>query len=230
MQSQLIATPMVDYQTPTIQALINERQWKSLPTLKAAEQIYLFVRDEIQFGYSENDTLKASEVLKQKYGQCNTKGTLLIALFRGCGIPARLHGFKISNALKRGIIPPWLTWLAPNSIIHSWVEVYLQNQWVELEGYIIDKPYLEQVQMKFAGQTRFTGLGISTPCLKNPDVEFALTGTYIQRESITEDLGTFTQPDDFYKKYANLNVIQRFFYRSFVRKLINTRVKKMRNG
>lgn len=36
---------------------------------------YLFVRDEIKFGYNESDDISASKVLKDGYGQCNTGST-----------------------------------------------------------------------------------------------------------------------------------------------------------
>lgn len=37
------------------------------------------------------DALTASEVLKQGQGFCNPKATLLVALMRAAGIPARMH-------------------------------------------------------------------------------------------------------------------------------------------
>lgn len=48
---------------------------------------YNFVRDEILFGYNADDTILASRVLAEGYGQCNTKGTLFMALLRGADIP-----------------------------------------------------------------------------------------------------------------------------------------------
>ena len=41
------------------------------------------MRNDILFGYNSSDLLTAEEVLKDGYGQCNTKATLLMALFRG---------------------------------------------------------------------------------------------------------------------------------------------------
>ena len=36
-------------------------------------EVYSFVRNEIKFGYNKGDDIIASEVLKDGYGQCNTK-------------------------------------------------------------------------------------------------------------------------------------------------------------
>lgn len=35
---------------------------------------------------------------------------------------------------------------APQNIFHSWVEVYLDGVWYELEAFILDKAYLSQLQ------------------------------------------------------------------------------------
>ena len=47
------------------------------------------------------------------YGQCNTKGTLFIALLCAVGVPCRIRGFTIDKKLQS----------APASILHSWLEV-----------------------------------------------------------------------------------------------------------
>lgn len=62
--------------------------------------IYNFVRDDIKLGYNADDRISASQVLKYGYVECNTKGTLLIALFRAFGISSRFHGFTIYNELQ----------------------------------------------------------------------------------------------------------------------------------
>ena len=59
---------------------------------KKLENLFYYVRDEILFYFPENgDLMKASETIKQGGGQCNTKGTLLVALCRAVGIPARIR-------------------------------------------------------------------------------------------------------------------------------------------
>ncbi len=99
MESYLKPTPMLDFRHPQIQQLVRERGWGGRTDDEMAREIYEFVRDEIAFGYNRDDTLSASEVLRDGYGQCNTKGTLLMALLRAAGIPARFHGFTIYNDL-----------------------------------------------------------------------------------------------------------------------------------
>lgn len=73
-------TVILNYDHPTIKDLIQNKQWLDLPLKERKTAVYSFVRDEIKFGYNRNDAISASEVLKDGYGQCNTKGTLLMAL------------------------------------------------------------------------------------------------------------------------------------------------------
>lgn len=230
-ENYLKATAMVDFNHADIQQLVTQRAWKGLGTYAAIGAIYRFVRDEINFGYNQDDLLSASKVLQDGYGQCNTKGTLLMALFRAVGIPTRFHGFTIYNQLQKGAIPSYIFILAPKRIIHSWVEVYYQDKWINLEGYIIDQPYLAQVQLGFKEQCQqFSGYGIATSCLSAPKIDWTGEDTYIQSEGIADDFGVYAQPDDFYQQYGgNLSGVKKFLYKYILRHVINANVKRIRS-
>ena len=89
--SLLRSTPLLDTQHPDIERLVAERGWRVLPMRERIGAVYDFVRDEIAFGCNEADDLPASRVLADGHGQCNTKGTLLMALLRSVGVPCRLN-------------------------------------------------------------------------------------------------------------------------------------------
>lgn len=226
----LIATPMLDFNHPQVQTLITQRKWQQLSPHDAIGAIYYFVRDEIRFGYNADDRLPASRVLNDGYGQCNTKGTLLIALLRAIGISTRFHGFTIYNELQQGAIPNYLFSFAPQRILHSWVEVYYNDCWINLEGYILDKPYLKQIQKRFASQhEQFSGFAISTPCLTKPDIDWKGSDTYIQRDGIADDFGVYNQPDEFYSDHgSNLSGIKKLLFRYVLRHLMNLNVNHIR--
>ncbi|GAA5317058.1 MAG: transglutaminase-like domain-containing protein [Candidatus Pelagadaptatus aseana] len=226
----LKTTSMLDFEHPSIRALISEKGWQRLSKYDATGEIYKFVRDDILFGYNADDTITASQVLKDGYGQCNTKGTLLMALLRAVDIPTRFHGFTIYNELQKGAIPNYLFGFAPDRIIHSWVEVFLNERWINLEGYILDRPYLKKVQTAFSSQcTQFSGFGISTNSLQNPPIDWQGEDTYIQSEGIADDFGVYSQPDDFYQGYgSNLSGIKKWLFRYLLRHLMNLNVKRIR--
>ena len=87
------------------------------------------MNDVILFGYNTDDKIKASRVLKDGYGQCNTKGTLLMALLRACGIPCRIHGFMIDKILQKGAMTGLVYKFWPDEIFHSYVEAYVCGEW-----------------------------------------------------------------------------------------------------
>jgi transglutaminase-like putative cysteine protease len=225
-------TSMLDFMHPHIQNLVETKEWKKLSQYDAIGAIYNYVRDEIRFGYNKDDRLTASQVLKDGYGQCNTKGTLLMALLRAVGIATRFHGFTIYNELQRGAIPNYLFKVAPDRIIHSWVEVYQVGRWINLEGYILDNDYLQQVQNRFSKQSdSFSGYAIATKCLSNPSIDWKGQDTYIQSEGIADDFGIFTQPEDFYSAHgSNLSGIKKVMFRYVLRHLVNWNVNKIRTN
>ena len=97
MHDYLAETKMLDYSNENIKQLIRERKWSDMAEFERLKTIYTFVRDEILFGYNVDDSVPASRVLRDGYGQCNTKGTLFMALLRACDIPCRVHGFTIDK-------------------------------------------------------------------------------------------------------------------------------------
>ena len=97
----IVHPKMLDYNNGEIQRLIQEKGWRNLSEFECIKSIYNFIRDDILFGYNVDDNIPASKVLKDGYGQCNTKGTLFMALLRACNIPCRVHGFTIDKELQK---------------------------------------------------------------------------------------------------------------------------------
>ncbi len=224
-------TLMLDFKVPAIAALIEERGWSRLPQTDRIGAIYDFVRDDIPFGYNRADDISASSVLRDGYGQCNTKATLLMALLRGVGVPCRLHGFTIHKTLQRGVVPeavyPW----APAEILHSWVEVELDGDWLNLEGFILDSLYLQAIQAAFPDQDNLCGYGVGTDRLCAPHVQWTGKDTYIQKTGIARDLGTFASPDVFFENRKQaIGSFRERLYRHAIRHWMNARVRKIRNG
>ncbi len=224
-------TILLDYKHLSIQSIINNRKWRDLSKRGKINQIYLFVRDEILFGYNKSDNIQASKILNDGYGQCNTKSTLLMALFRAVNIPCRFHGFTINKALQKGAISGIWYNLAPKNIVHSWVEVNYKNKWRNLEGVILDKKYLTQLQNKYKNCTgTFCGYGVYTNNFQDPEIDWDENDTYIQKLGINQDFGVFNSPDEFYTKHRqNLSPLKRIIYETLVRKIMNKNIRKIRN-
>ena len=231
MEQYLRETPMLNFSAANIQRLINDRGWENEDVYHRIRQIYDFVRDEILFGYNVDDSIPASRVLSDGYGQCNTKGTLFMALLRGVGVPCRVHGFTIDKKLQRGAMTGIIYKNAPVNIFHSWVEVYLEGVWYELEAFILDKQYLSQLQKINAGcQGAFCGYGVAVKDFRNPVIDFNRNNTYIQSEGINQDFGIYDCPDDLLKEHhQEMSAFKAFLYRNLGRHLMNYNIKKIRN-
>jgi hypothetical protein len=223
-------TPLLDFETQSIQELIVNRGWSELDQSSRIGAAYEFVRNQILFGYNSDDALPASIVLEDGYGQCNTKGTLLMALLRALDVPCRFHGFTIDKGLQRGVVPELVYPLAPKNIIHSWVEVLFEGKWLNLEGFILDRDVLSSLQKQFPDRNTLCAYGAGTDCLSSPSVEWRGASTYIQETGINHDFGVFHAPDDFYKDHRQLSGFRGVLYRGFVRHWMNRRVAQIREG
>lgn len=233
MNVYLAETEILDFKHPSIQNLIRERNWESLDSLQKRKAIYSFVRDEIKFGYNRKDSIKASEVLSDGYGQCNTKGTLLMALFRAVGIPCQFHGFYIDKIMQKGAVTGIFYLLAPKKIIHSWVEIIEDGSVINLEGFILDKSYMKALaETMIQGQKAYCGFGASTQDLPGAIKSWdGSSDTYIQRDSILDDLGVYDSPDIFYKKFGtNLSGVKQWLFENHVRHVMNKNVENVRCG
>lgn len=223
---------MLDYSDIHIQRLIQDKDWLELSDFDRIKAIYNYVRDEILFGYNIDDSIPASKVLADGYGQCNTKGTLFMALLRACSIPCRVHGFTIDKKLQKGAMTGLVYRSAPKNVLHSWVEIFFEDIWYELEAFILDNSYfskLQQAHIDCVGA--FCGYGVAVKDFQHPVIDFDRNNTYIQSEGINQDFGIYDCPDDFLKEHRQqMSVIKAFAYRNLGRHLMNRNVKKIRNS
>ena len=231
MTKYLETTAILDFEHAEVQKLVNDRGWKNLSEKEKVTQVYTFVRDEIRFGYNTSDNISASQVLQDSYGQCNTKATLLMALMRAVEIPNRIHGFTIDKPLQKGaIIGIWYL-IAPQNIVHSWVEVLVGDNWYFLEGVILDKVYLDALQKKFANsESNLCGYGAYTEDFKKPVVDWNYNHTFVQSKGINQDFGLFDNPDSFHAQHQQkLGPLKNWIFKNHIRHTMNKNVGKIRN-
>jgi hypothetical protein len=230
-QRHLQPTELLDFSTPSIQQLIDERRWNELPESGRIGAVYDFVRNEITFGYNVDDDISASHVLADGYGQCNTKATLLMALLRAVGVPCRFHAATIHKRLQRGVVTGLFYRLAPDQILHSWVEVSFDGQWKRLEGVILDERYLNGLRVHLDQSSgSLLGYGAGTNDIANPLVEWNGCDTEIQMTGVDSDLGIHDDPDTFYAATGtNLAGLKGFLYRKIIRHIMNRTVARIRS-
>ncbi len=224
-------TEMLNYDAESIQTLIKSRKWLEMDDYHKIGEIYDFVRNEILFGYNSSDLLTAEEVLKDGYGQCNTKATLLMALLRGVEIPCRLHGSEVSKYFQRGATSWIISVLAPERIVHTWVEVLYKDKWIALEGVITDECYIEAVREKFKHiNGHFAKYAVAVPDLESLNLNWCGKDTFVQNDAVVMDYGVYDNPDIFFEQhYQTWSILKNFAYVHYGRKVMTRNVAKMRN-
>ena len=67
------------------------------------------------------------------------------------------------------------------------MEVCLEDQWYELEAFILDSDYLHRLQKKYSDCTgAFCGYGVAVKDFQHPTIDFDRNNTYIQSEGINQ--------------------------------------------
>jgi len=230
METLLKQTAFLNYSNPIIQKLIKDKNWQNMNEKDKIFGIYNYVRDGVAFGYNVSDNVNAARVLQDGYGQCNTKGTLFMALLRAVGVPCRIHGFYVDKIMQKGAMKGFYYSKAPKDILHSWVEVFYNGKWLNIEGFILDLKYLSELQLKFNNcEGAFCGYGVAIKDFKDPPVDWNENDTYIQADSITQDLGIYDSPDELFSAYKQkIGWFKEFVFRYIVRHLMNNNVEKIR--
>lgn len=196
-------------------------------------QLFLFVRDDIRFAFPrDGDFVKASETILLGYGQCNTKATLLLALCRATGIPARIHFSLITKDIQKGFFTGLAYWLMPDEISHSWIEVEIDDHWVRIDTFINDLPLFNAA--KSALERRGWTVGYSV-ALKRGEASADLDldhEAFQQMAAVTDDHGTWDGPSAYYAspKYKNRpDRVRMWVYRQLIDG-INRRVETLRHS
>ena len=223
-------TKMLNFDVESIQSLIKNRKWIELDEYNKIAAIYDFVRNEILFGYNSSDLLSAEEVLKDGYGQCNTKATLLMALLRSVGIPCRLHGSEVSKYFQRGATSWLISVLAPERIVHTWVEVLYLGNWIALEGVITDESYVSAIKDKYKNvRGAFAKFAVAVSNLERLNLNWHGEDTFVQNNAVVVDYGVYDNPDSFFEQHRQTwSKLKNFAYVHYGRKVMNRNVDKIR--
>lgn len=230
MERYLQDSAMLNYNAKEIIDLIDAHKWADLNEFDKIGAIYDYVQNNILLGYNKYDNLTATQVLKDGYGQCNTKGTLLMALLRAVEIPCRLHGSKVTKVFQRSLMPEIMAKLAPPLIVHTWAEVYYNGEWLSLEGVITDKAYISGLQKMFPEHVgKFFDYAVAVTDFNNLQIDWKGENTTVQQQALVEDLGVFDNPDEFYAKYKQeYRGLKKFMYENIGRKIMTKKVAQIR--
>lgn len=236
MDEYLQATRLVDLEAPAVREAADNLVQGAATPREAAVKIYHFVRDEIKFGYNRLDSTPSSKVLRDGYGQCNTKSILLVALLRAVDIPARFHLAQVDKAIQWGVMPPLAYRFAPGKIAHSWAEVYLNERWILLEGVIMDKPYFLAARRLLLDSGRPMGyaIGLSPKtlagCADGSCIDWdGASDITSQMTAVVTDFGLAADPEGFYRQHT-VSGLRGVLFERYISQDMTRRADRIRRG
>jgi hypothetical protein len=132
----LVSSPLCNLQDGRLRIRAMQlTQLHSNPAQKAMA-VHDYVRS-IPFGCMAGmDHPSATDVMRANRGDSHGKGTLLVALLRACGVPARLRFVSLPKTLYRGLADA-----GQDALMHAVAEIWLGNTWVQTDTYVLDSAY-----------------------------------------------------------------------------------------
>jgi hypothetical protein len=135
-QDWLGTTPLLDLDDSKLRLKARSLVQLCRTERDKALAIYRFVK---QLPYTKRIKLTyptARDVLKSRGGDGDDKVTLLIALMRSAGIPARVRYMEMRGEMLRGLIP------GNTPAARPLAEFWLGGRWVRTDTYIFDAQYV----------------------------------------------------------------------------------------
>jgi transglutaminase-like putative cysteine protease len=148
-------TRLIDLGHPAIQQLAARLAEGRSSARERAVAAHDHVSRTIRFGFRPAfHDLSASQVLQGGVGFCNNQSTLMVALLRALGVPARAHYVDIHAGVLGGVLNPGTPY-----VDHSWTEAFIDGAWRRTDSYIVDPPLLAAVQPRLRREQRALGWG-----------------------------------------------------------------------
>lgn len=221
---------LVDHRHPLVERIAHKLT-DGYPTDRARlKALFLYVRDQIPFGFPRVwDPMRASEVMAEERGYCITKATLLTALCRAAGIPARLHFADIDTHILYGILPDLMLSLLPKYGSHAWTEVKIEGEWKAFDSYINDRHFCRGCRVALKESRRDIGFSLACSpspcsCAFNFDKKgFAQMGAVVKDRGVWHDTAEFMNSDG----YRPLPRHVRLLY-PLLRPWVNRRIERLR--
>lgn len=123
----------IDSDEASVQAYAKESQNAGRSDLERAVDLYYRVRDDIRYtpylDYANPEMYRASSVLRNGFGFCISKASLLAACGRVLDIPSRIGFGDVTNHLNS----PQLREINNGDTFrwHAFTEFYLEDRWVK---------------------------------------------------------------------------------------------------
>src|SRR6476661_2116885 len=128
----LASTPLLDLEDPRLAIRATSLTQLASSDRAKALAIYGFVKRMPYRRPFKMSHRRAREVLDSGWGDGPDKATLMVALLRSVGVPARLRMVRMDGRIMRGLVDRL------DAISWPFVEVWLDDRWIRTDTYIFD--------------------------------------------------------------------------------------------
>lgn len=229
LRNKPLSGDLANFDHPLVQTKVAELSAGCISDREKFLAFTEFVREKILFGFNRNALLtKATEVIEEGIGYCNTKTTLLAALCKAADIPVRIHFGQMNSIILKGLV-----WGLPPTVAHGYVEVELEGRWRPVDSYIMDRALCKAALRALEKENSRIGYGLALD--SEPfSIHTCIDGEgFIQMGGLSGDFGIYEDVSGFVQsphcKPSDLNnkglsgVMYSLFYRS-----INNKIDKLR--
>jgi hypothetical protein len=154
-QDWLHSTPLLDLADTKVRLRARSLTQLAHNDREKALAIYAFVK---RVPYAKRVKLEyptARDVLETRGGDGDDKATLLVALMRAAGIPARIRYMEMRGTMLRGLVPQDDPPFAARPLAEIWL-----GRWVRTDTYIFDAAYVAAALRRIGEQGWECGWGL----------------------------------------------------------------------
>jgi len=189
-----MSSPILDLEDPRLRVRANAITQLCKTERERAMAVYGFVK-RLPFIKPIKTRLRtAREVLDAGKGDAPDKATLLLALLRLIGLPARIRYVELNGEILRGLTSNVTSAARPVA------EIWLGERWVRTDTYIFDAAYMAAARQRLKDQDWEWGYGIhrNGHAIWN-GIDSAYVGGFTTEEDpmVLADLGLFADPLEF---------------------------------
>lgn len=103
----------------------------------------------------DSSTITAPQVLLNGCGDADTKATLLVALLRASGVPARMRLLTLGSAFLHGILDT-----DGRPVEHVISEVFIDSEWLGVDAYVVDAELGLAARVRLLAEHRRCGYAV----------------------------------------------------------------------
>ncbi len=190
----LAPSPLIDLEDPKLRLRVHALTQLCKSEREKALAIYGFVKRLPMAKRFRLNPNSARGVLDAGRGDAPDKATLLVAMLRIAGIPARIRYLAVRGEILRGITS------VVRQAVRPVVEVWLHDGWVQNDTYIFDAAYMAAARqrLKERGLEWGYGIHVAGEMMWDGYQHSYVTGRAPDQDPMAlGDLGVFDDPSQF---------------------------------